>query len=81
MNSRISSSPSTLPTSQPTWQPFGPYKTKPDYDRAFFYVREWAINEAKDEDLAPYIAARIYHVNEGSLRVSLWRHKNKKLNV
>jgi hypothetical protein len=71
--------PSSPSTSQPTWKPYGPHMTKPEYDRAFNEARRWLLEEAPHEE--PHIAARIYHVKEDSLRQSIYRSKKRQRNA
>ena len=56
---------------------YGPYRTKPDYDRAFGEAREWALREGAKDPHPSSTAARIYHVKEPALRQSVLRAKKK----
>jgi hypothetical protein len=79
--------PSSPPVPRPAWQPYGPHKTKPDYDRAFKEARHWILEErhlnkdGEEEQQLPYVAARIWHVKGDSLRQSIYRTRKKQRNL
>lgn len=54
-----------------------PYKTKPDYGQAFNNARLWALENDEESVLT---AARVYHVKETVLKVSVFRSKTRKRN-
>jgi hypothetical protein len=54
-----------------------PHKTKPDYDQAFNNARLWALENDEESVLT---AARVYHVKETALKVSVFRSKTRKRN-
>jgi hypothetical protein len=54
-----------------------PHKTKPDYDQAFNNARLWAL---ENDDESVLTAARVYHVKETALKVSVFRSKTRRRN-
>ena len=55
----------------------GFHSTKSDYDKAFNEARAWAL---ESDDHRPVDAARIYHVSENALKLSVYREKRKQRN-
>jgi hypothetical protein len=56
---------------------YGPHFTKQDYNCALNNAPIWALENPEEPSIAT-VAARIYHVNEDSLRVLVLRSKKKE---
>jgi hypothetical protein len=54
-----------------------PHKTKPDYDQAFNNARLWALENVQE---SVKTAARVYHVKEKAIEISVYRSKVRKRN-